>query len=364
MVLANLHKKGRGFGLALFFVLSSVAAQASQDTEIFSRFETQMVSEPEPLNATFDKWGSDFERGERQWAVSELELGVRYHGVELSMQQRALSDLRLNADAADFYSRVNAEKALTPGESVPIYMQVNGFSAIGLRLGYRYEAETWQVTAGASYLKTDHLMDGELTGVFQAITASEYSVDASVDYVYYRDVIFKRSNVDEAQGTGRAFDLAAAWRPSETWFFAAQANDLFAEINWRRVPFTVADAVPNRKRYDEQGYAVFSPLFSGRQGYKDAFTQEVDPRYKFQGSYTHGTWTVHVEAQHQFDYEFGGFGASHRFGRGTEITALYWPELDSVELEWARNKWRAALALDHVLWPQVRTLTFNISYGY
>lgn len=207
-------------------------------------------------------------------------------------------------------------------------------------------------------------MSGELDGEFAALTATEYSVDAQVDYVYYRDIIFKRPNLDTAEGEGTAFDLAATWQPSERWFLAVEAKDLFTEIRWDDVPHTVATARTARKSYDEDGYAFFNPLFSGRQGYQDEFVQQIDPRYNLNANYTRGSWSLHLEAQHQFGYGFAGLGASHGFSDGTVLKALVWPELGAVEFELQRNKWRVGLATDHVFWPRIQMLTLNLSYGY
>lgn len=357
-----LSRLGRCCGAALFFF--PVAVPVFAGTDFFSRFETRLVSEVEPLKSTIDEWGSDLQRGERQWAVSQFEFGSRFSGVEFSVLQRALADLRVNADAIEFYSRLKNTIPLTPGETVPLHIRVNGFSAAGIRLGYRYEMANWTLGAGVAWLKTSHLMSGELNGQFRALATDEYGVDADVNYFYYRDVIFKRPNIETAEGEGVTIDVAVAWQPSANWRLEANARDPFTELRWEQAPYTVATAGTERKSYDEEGYAFFNPLFSGRQGYQDEFVQRIDPRYQLAVRHTRGAWSFHAEAQYQFGYGTGGVGTGYASTNGNEYKVLVWPEYDAIEFGFKRGAWQASLALDHISWAEMKSLALSLSYGY
>ena len=354
---------GRGFGLALFlFCTTVIPIQA--DVGIFTRFDTQLISEFEPLHTAIGDWGTGMLDGERQWALGTFEVGARYSGVEVSVQQRALADLRINEEAVKFYSLVEAEKALVPGATVPVQIRINGFSAQGLRLGYQRDIANLTMAAGVTWLKASHLMSGELRGQFAALAIDQYSVDAEVDYFYYRDIIFKRENINTARGEGAAFDLRIAWRPTERWYFEAQGEDLFTNIRWRDAPFTIATAKTNRKNYDEDGYAFFNPLFSGRQGYRDTFTQEIEPRYIMKSRYMQGDWSLYLEGRQQFGYRSSAVGAGYTAGSGANYKFLFWPTEQIYELEIARGKWSAGLKFDHISWSEMHSFSMNIAYNY
>ncbi len=359
----NFSLTGWGFSLALF-LFSITATPVQADAEIFTRFDTQLVSEFEPLKTAIDDWGTEMQGGERQWVLGTAEVGARYAGIEISVQQRALADLRMNEDAVKFYSRVEAKQPLNPGESVPVHIRMNGFSAQGLRLGYRGELDDFTIAAGVTWLKASHLMSGELRGQFAALDEDQYSVDAEVDYLYYRDIVFKRENINAARGEGAAFDLRLAWQASEHWYFAAQADDLFTEIRWKDAPFTIATAHTNRKSYDEEGYAFFNPLFSGREGYRDSFTQKIDPRYSVKSRYTRDNWSIHFEGQHQFDYQFAGVGAGYISQGGSHYKVMVWPTEKTLGLDIRRGKWSSGLRFDHTSWSRMNTISLNIFYNY
>ncbi len=356
------RKTGWGFGPALFFVIGYVT-QANAGVEPFGRFENQIISEPEPIRTTLEDWGKDFRRGERQWAVSHLEAGIRRNGVELSIFARTLVDLRMNDEAVKFYGRIVRKEALETGAEAPVRVRANGFVGQGLRLGYRHEGGAWALTGGAALLRARYLMSGDLNGRFTATSDSDFDFSARVDYAYYRDVIFKRPEVDEADGLGWAFDVAGHWQPSERWAFSFRAEDLFARIRWDDAPFTEAVANTDRKRYDEDGYAVFEPLLSGREGYRD-ITQSLEPRLQAEATWRHGAWSAHLRGQYQFAHGLLGVAGGYRFLNGLAVRCSVWPELEAVGVELDYRRWQATVAADHTQWQDIQALILSISYGY
>jgi hypothetical protein len=358
------RKKRWGFGPAFFFVIASANASAVLAVEMFGRFETQLVSEPEPIKTTLSDWGSEFDSGSRQWAVSHIEAGFRERGIEVSVFSRALADLRMNSQAVNFYGRIARKEPLNEGEQIPVALRVNGFSGSGFRSGYRHSQESWTVSGGVSIFKTRHLMSGGLNGQFFASSESDYDFSADVDYAYYRDVVFDRPEVDKASGIGWAFDIAASWQPLEKLNLNFRAEDLFSRIRWDDAPFTLAQANTNNKSYDEDGYAVFAPTLSGREGYRDTFYQELDPRFYGAGEWQEGLWLAVFRAQYQFGYGFYGVGFGRELQDGTRILASYWPELESFQLELGRGKWRGRLSADQLEWSDVRSITIGLSYNY
>lgn len=354
-----------GFGPAFFFGLISISAPAYAGYDVFVGFHTTLISEPEPVKTTLDDWGSEFSRGERQWALARLEAGVRMDsGLEVSVFSRALADIRMNEDAVAFYGKISRKENLEAGESVPVKVAVNGFTGHGFRLGYQHQDAQWTVGVGASLFRAGHLMAGDLSGQFTALDDSDYNFDAEVDYVYYRDVIFKRPDVNEAAGLGFGLDLALAYRVDEHWSWSVSVEDLFARIRWQDAPFTVASASTDQKSFDEDGYAVFAPLLSGREGYHDSVIQDLDARYYGAVKYQHNAWSAEVRGQYQFGYGYAGVGGGYQFANGVAVTGLFWPEYDQFGVEAQSGNWRGTLLLDQFDWDEVQAISVGIAYGY
>lgn len=323
-----------------------------------------MLSEPEPLAASLDDWGAEFEAGERQWVVSNLEFGVRYNALELSVQKRALADMRFNQEGAEFYGRLDRTEPLTPGESIPVHVKVNGFTAQGVKFGYRFENDDWQFRSGLSVLQAQHLMSGSLDGRFDVIAEDDYDFNAEVDYYYYQDPIFKRPDIVEAKGIGWAIQLSGKWRVNENWWLSAKVDDLFSRIRWKDAPYTVAEARTDRKRYDEEGYAIFDPFLSGREGYRSIYYQKLDPRYQLKSDIIQGRWSAHLQGRYQFGYGFAGLGFGYEFWNEVGFKAMFWPTLDAYGVELGCGKVKAGVTLDTSDREEARVFNLNLSYGY
>ena len=353
-----------GFGPTFFFAAILFNSNALADYELFGRMSTDLISEPEPIKTTLSDWGEDFDGGERQWALAKVEAGFRLQsGIEVSVFSRALADLRMNEDAVRFYGKIARKEALKNGTSVPVKIEVNGFSGSGLRLGYGYSSNDWALSGGLSIFQANHLMAGQLGGQFSAIGDSDYNFDAEVDYAYYRDVIFKRPDISKASGLGWSADLALSWQP-QNWLLSLRAEDLFARVKWEDAPFTVATASTDQKSFDEDGYAVFAPLLSGREGYRNNFFQDLDARYYLAAEHQWNHWRALARGQYQFGYGFAGVGVGYQFSNGTTVNGLYWPKHDLFGVELNHGSWAASVAVDQPEWQRMRSLMLGISYGY
>lgn len=358
------RKKRWGFGPAFFFIISGISPTLAPAYEMFGRFESQFVSEPEPINTTLEDWGKEFDSGRRQWAVAHVEVGVRRSGVEVSLLSRALADLRMNNDAVRFYGKIKRKEPLPEGERVPVSVRVNGFAGTGLRLGYLHRDNNWYLRGGMSLFRTRYLMSGGLDGSFTALAENDYGFEAEVDYVYYRDVIFDRPDVEKSQGLGWSFDLATAWQMTERWSVEVQAEDLFAGIRWEDAPFTEAQANTDNKSYDEDGYAVFSPTISGREGYLDTFRQTLDPRFRAGVNYQIGSWSAHLRSQYQFGYGIVGMGVGHRFLSGVAVQGLIWPGLNALGVTLDYGLLSVSVSADDLEWQNMRAASLAVSYRY
>ncbi len=353
----------RWLALGVLSIPMITLAAADSDGS-FVVFDSEFFSEPETLDVTLDDWGAGFTSGERQWAVSSLELGFRHKGLEFSVEQRVLADLRFNTEAAEFYGRIARKEELTAGETVPVHVDVNGFTAQALRLGYRFEADTWFFGVGGDILFARNLMSGDLDGQFSITSAQDYNFDATVDYHYYRDPIFDRPNVKDANGVGWAMRLSGEWRVNDYWLLNAEVDDLFAKIRWEDAPYTDARAHSDRKRYDEEGYAIFDPYLEGVEGYEPHFYQDLDPRFKLRSVFQLGPLTGHIQARYQFDYASMGYGAGYRFGETFSVRALVWPKLDAAGLELDYHKFTFGMSLDSLDGEEIHFVNLSLSYGY
>ncbi|WP_027331198.1 hypothetical protein [Marinimicrobium agarilyticum] len=357
----NNRKFWRGFGLAFFYLCSPAL---SADTGWFAGVSTDAYSEPEPVSATVKDWGDNFQYGEHQWLTSEFTLGYRFaSGLELSWQRRAQANTRINPEAADFYGRIQRNEPLPKGEPVPLTLTASSFAAHSLRVGYRHHWSDGWISAGISYLDTSHLVDGTLEGTISARTDTEYQIQANIDYVYYRDPVFNRPDINRASGRGAALDVQLHWLPSNQWQLEATAKDLLATVRWKDAPHTLGQADTGRKHIGEDGYARFNPLFTGREGYKDQYTQRIAPNIRTQVSRHWAPWQLHAVWQRRFDVNHWGLGTGYRLRGGAQLELTVWPNREGLELTWNQASWQLGLMADQSRWRDAHSLSVNLSYN-
>lgn len=159
-------------------------------------------------------------------------------------------------------------------------------------------------------------------------------------------------------------DLAFSWQPDDQWKVSARVEDLLARIRWQDAPYTEAVASTDQKSFDENGYAEFAPLLSGREGYRSSFMQDLDARYYGSVEYRRNDWLVSARGQYQFGYGYFGLGVGRRFDNDVNVTGLWWPEYEQFGIEASRGKWAGYVVVDQIKWEKVQALTMGISYGY
>ena len=356
-------RKRWGFGPAFFLMLSIPGPVCAGELNLFGQFRLQAISEPEPVKGMLGNWGDEFESGKRQWIDARTEFGVRYgNGLEVSLFSRALADLRLNDEAARFYGRVKRDEALVPGERIPVKLSVHGFTGNGLRIGYRVREGVWEVALGGALFKADYLLEGDLWGEMLAKTPEDFSFEASIDYVYYEDLIFGREDTSRPEGVGWSGDLMLAWQPQDHIRLEFAAEDLFARIRWTDVPATRTLEPVSLEQRIQDGKQAPAGLWAERT--IDRYYQEIDPRYRFRLDWNADAWHGTLRGQYQFGYGYLGLGAGRQFANGLTMTGLWWPEYDQFGVEVSLGKWAGVLAVDQVEWEKVQAVTLGVSYGF
>lgn len=351
-----------GFGLALWlFTLAPLPALA--DSGVFASVTLDGYSEPEPLIGTLDEWGESFDKGERQWLLNEFEIGYRLeNGLSIAAFQRGFASTRINEQAAQRYGRIERNEPLADA-SVPVELSVSGFTGQGARFGYVHRRDRWSASAEVSVFETKYLMDGGLSGTLTTNADGSYHIAAEVDYRYYRDSLFNRPNIDRPTGFGHALDLKLGYQVTDRWQLSAQAEDLWAAIEWDRAPYTLASANSQRQTYDDEGFVSFNPLFEGTEGYRENYQQDIDPRYRLSSKFQHGRWSFNTHLKHQFGTLMPILGIARRWQPDTEWELSYDLERRALGLGVSHNRWVVEFATDAFEPDSAKALYVTLSYN-
>lgn len=221
--------------------------------------------------------------------------GVVFKGWRLAAIYRGELFMDANRDTVEVIHAISNSEELTPGRTYDIDLTAEGFSATGVELskgvdlGFLLTGLKAGVTA--RYLSGGMIQKGDITGRVVATGPTDYEFDLFMDYLYHQNVLYDRNDEALEGGEGYSFDIGLKYAFTENLFAEVLVRDLFGEIRWRNVPFTLADAASETESFDEQGYRVYRPTIRGFEGHKDV-VQEIPVKTDLKVSYTWGSLTI------------------------------------------------------------------------
>lgn len=354
------HGPPLSFVAILLFALGCVSP-AWGASGFFARLDSFNYSEPVSLDAALNDWQGRFYGGERQWSSQWLETGYRHQDWSLSALYRRDFWLDFSGDTAELYYRTERRLPLQAGRRYEIDVRAYGFSARGVRGGWRQRPLPGLSLAwGLSLFNAGDLLDGRLHGQATALADTDYAYDVSVDYAYDEDRLFERQ-AEAPDGTGLSLDLRLAYAPSSHMTLRATVIDLLGAIRWREAPYTRATAVSDRQGFDDTGYIIVKPAISGIEGYHARYIQRLEPRlHLVLESVLNERLTGSLQYRYQFGQPLLGIGASTPWREGV-IAAQVWPAVSALGLSLRQGRFDVGLTLDGVGPGEVRMLWLNVA---
>lgn len=206
--------------------------------------------------------------------------GITFSDGNLSVGyiQRYDYEIRASRDAALLYYRIRND--LPVAQDAPYEVEIDAYSnrRDGLQFGYRIDGANWSLTPKLALYRGLDLIDGRLSGVATADADHDFTYDASLDYLYRKDVLFERS-FRAPEGTGLGLDLIGHWQPHARFDVDVALYDLAGWLWWRDVPGTRALATSQTADRDDQGRLTVRPTLNGVEFARD-YAQRIHPEFQ------------------------------------------------------------------------------------
>lgn len=233
---------------------------------------------PIPVYGFFNDYGGTLGRGSDAVLRSRGEVTAGWGAFSLSYVQRYDYEIRASRDAAVLYYRIRNDQAVA--QAAPYAVDVDAYAnrRDGVQIGYRFEGATWSLTPKLSVYRGLDLIDGRLRGVASADADEAFTYDASVNYLYRKDVLFERGYA-APRGTGVGLDLLGRWSPLPRLEVDLALHDVLAWLWWRRAPGTQADAISATAERDADGRLTVRPTLSGVEYTRD-YAQRIHPEFR------------------------------------------------------------------------------------
>lgn len=157
-----------------------------------------------------------------------------------------------NSDTVDYIYRDGRGLDIADG-AYDLYLELDETRANGFWIsGAQTITPTLQAYARLSYLKTDHLTHGKLTGQARFGDADIQSLNAALTHYFHSDPLFDE-NVIRSGGSGYTLDIGAQWDATPNLTLHVDISDFASDITWTDVPTLTVDATTDTLSFNADG---------------------------------------------------------------------------------------------------------------
>lgn len=347
--------------LILSLSLYSLPARSSTISPYF-KLDSFTYSETVSIRDTLNDWeGDTFNRGKRQWTWNWAEAGIRYDHWGIGFLYRVDYDLRFSKDLSEIYWKTKNKVDLPVGETFNAKLSANAFRSRGYRFTYHNTlAGNFSYTAGISYLSAYYMIEGDVQGNASVLTEKDYDFNLDLNYQYTKDTLFDRE-VEKPKGEGYALDISIAYQITAQDHLQLQVSDLYGVITWKDAPVTTGTATSDRKRFDEDGYAIIDPLISGHEGILKSFEQRLEPRWFLSYQHTFDKSVgVRFKARQQYGHALYAIGSSYTKHGNWAID--YWVDNQLIELSWSHRAIKTSIGIDSLQKDEAKQFWLSFAF--
>ena len=293
--------------LLLQITLTSISAYASSPISGFNPSKIDAEAIDTSINITtfwadnaltlqsilFNRWGGSFtpakvNHGDAYWYT---DTDFTYKGWRVAIFNRGELFMEANRDAVQILHMIKTDQDLPVGRRFNVDIKAEGFSATGVELSNKIDlgslVQGLNIGFSMRYLDADRIQHGTLQGIFTPTGPKTYDFNLAVDYVYDKNLLYKRENSSPESGNGYSFDIGTTYNWQNNLEISVLARDVLGYIYWKEAPYTTAEATSDVKYFNSEGYQSFRPTIEGYEAYKD-FTQKIPMKTDVDVTYMEG----------------------------------------------------------------------------
>lgn len=228
-------------------------------------------SEPVPIDAFADDFHAPLQKGSDAYAWLSVETGVRSGPWRFGYVAQRQYVVEASRDAAVLHHLSQNDLASPPSRRYDARLDVNFYSAQGLRVGHRVspmQIGEIEVALDPSIVlwRGDDFEDGSLKGVGTSNEAGDLTYRATLRHAYTEDKLFSR-RVRTPRGRGASLDLQAEVAMGKAWRAQIETRNLLGRMWWHNAPYTTGALDSDTRQIDGNGQVRFDPTLRGFEGY-------------------------------------------------------------------------------------------------
>lgn len=263
------------------------------------------------------------------------ELGSRVKDWLISGFYDANINSYLNKDTISFINSI-LDKDIPIGKKYDLLISVDGYTILGGKLEKNFLiSKNLNLDLIFKLFYGTNIQRGKLWGDFTRIDEESYSFNLFLDYLYNNNYLYKRKDLIAGKGFGYSSDLGININIINNLTFSIFLENMFGEIYWFSVPYTLGDATSEREYFDEYGNIVYRPLIRGYEGYKD-YIQRLPCKLNLSLEFDKNEYLFITKLFFSENYSFYEFSAIRLFTKNTKkvignknINSIYYYVIDN-----------------------------------
>ncbi len=198
------------------------------------------------------------------------EIGIRLRDWSISGFYDRNINSYLNKDTISFINSLLNKKDIPIGEDYDLLISVDGYTILGGKLERKFLiSKNLNLNLIFKLFYGIDIQRGKLWGDFTRIDEESYSFNLFFNYLYNKNYLYERKDLVAGKGFGYSSDLEININIINNLTFSIFIENMFGEIYWFNVPYTLGDATSEREYFDEYGNIVYRPLIRGYEGYEN-----------------------------------------------------------------------------------------------
>jgi len=250
------------------------------------------------------------------------------------------------------------------GREYSLGMEVDGFEAEGILFAnsfdiYKKNGFRFNLGIGLELLWGKQIQHGYINGSAEAISEKDYNFYADSHYRYTDNHLYDL-DVPSSKAYGYSSHLSL-YLEYENISFLFLANDLYANLYWDEVPYSIVHLSSDNKTYDDEGYVKYKPLLSGKEGTED-YRQTLESKYRFEGEYSFETSSIKLGTEYLYSTYLPYITYTKFFSHDININFNYETRFGSFASEINYKNYTLGIRSDDLIEPSTIALTIGIAF--
>jgi hypothetical protein len=247
--------------ISFIFLSQPVQAETPQKFSIFTRFSSEIYSEPQPVKSFVNHFDAKLTNGDSAFTYNQFEIGVGFKNFTLGVQSRYDYSMEFAPDTAE-YTYLDKNNLPFEQRNYRYYLRAKNITSNGVFVSYQFNLPEQKITITpkVAIFASTHYQDGLVDG---DIFADQGQGALTVDYYYSNDLLFKSFNLDSnPSGLGVSLAIDSTWQVNEQLQLSFSIKDLYHSTTFKNSAFAKGTSTDKPFQQQTDGEINSSPTIA------------------------------------------------------------------------------------------------------